>query len=57
MTILAFASKITGLILSKRIRLLCAKCGKEWRGGHECEGKEDDPHGSMGRNRHREEYP
>jgi len=24
------------LILEKRIRLLCARCGKEWRGGHEC---------------------
>ena len=25
------------LVIEKRIRLLCARCGKEWRGGHECE--------------------
>ena len=29
------------LIIEKRIRLLCARCGKEWRGGHGCEGKEE----------------
>jgi len=37
--IFSLASKITQLIIEKRIRLLCAKCGKEWRGGHECEKK------------------
>ena len=29
------------LVIEKRIRLLCARCGKEWRGGHGCEGKEE----------------
>jgi hypothetical protein len=33
------------LILSMRIRLLCARCGKEWRGGHECENEKKEAAG------------
>jgi hypothetical protein len=39
MTPFSFSTLLTKLILEKRLRLLCAHCGKEWRGGHECEGK------------------
>jgi hypothetical protein len=33
------------LITEKRIRLLCAKCGKEWRGGHGCENEKKEAGG------------
>ena len=33
-------AKLRELIFQKRLRLLCARCGKEWRGGHECEEPE-----------------
>jgi hypothetical protein len=35
--ILALVAAFEKAILSKCIKLLCAACGKEWRGGHECE--------------------
>ena len=30
-------AKMRELIYQKRIRLVCARCKREWRGGHKCE--------------------
>jgi len=37
MNLFSLALHFRRLIVEKRIRLLCARCGKEWRGRHECE--------------------
>jgi hypothetical protein len=40
-----FADRLTALLIAKRLRLLCAKCGKDWRGGHECENEKKEAGG------------
>jgi hypothetical protein len=45
MNIFSLVHHFRRLIIEKRIRLLCAKCGKEWRGGHGCENKKKEAGG------------